>query len=130
MHSAKIATSILIFGGLLAYVLQYSAPLLVSASGFFSSKFTQLLLSPFAIFSMMVTLSVAIVGVEAFSLDFLLATRSQFGSMSLVSLLVQYLPLALLGQALLTLLLIFRKQKKSDREMDYDDLVSQDSSFD
>lgn len=130
LYSAKIATSILIFWGLLTYVLQYSSPLLVSASWFFSSKFTQLLLSPFAIFSMIVTLSVAVLWIDIFSIEFLISTREQFWPLSLISLLVQYLPFALFAQGMLTLLLIFRKQKKSDHEMSYDDLVGQDSSFD
>ena len=84
------------------------------------SKLVQFLLSPLAIFSMIISLSVAVLWIKVFSLTFLQSVLTNFGAQSVISLYVQYLPLGILIQGLITLLLVFQKEKKV--EITYDDI--------
>ncbi len=124
LKSARITTSIFIVWGLLAYVLQYSSPLVVSSSDTSNSKIFQLILSPLAIFTTIVTLIVAVVWIDIFSLSYLSAAQAQFWPTSFVSIILNYMPLCIFLQALLTLFIVFRKENKV-KEFTYNDMTSE-----
>ena len=118
--SAELTTSLFIFVGLLIYTIQYATSAVVMSSGILQSKLVQLLLSPLAIFSMIISLTVAVLGIDVFSLSFLDSVLANFGRQSIIYKYIQYLPVGLLLQGLITLFLVFQKEKKL--EISYDDL--------
>lgn len=120
VQSAEITTSVLIFVGLLIYAIQYASSSVMMTWMILQSKLVQFLLSPLAIFSMIISLSVAVLWIKVFSLTFLQSVLTNFGAQSVISLYVQYLPLGILIQGLITLLLVFQKEKKV--EITYDDI--------
>ena len=120
ISSAELTTSLLIFVGLLIYTIQYSTSSIVMSSGLLQSKLLQFVLSPLAIFSMIISLTVAVLGIDVFSLSFLTSVLENFWSQSIIYKYIQYLPLGILLQGLITLLLVFQKEKKI--EISYDDI--------
>ena len=113
-------TSLLIFVGFLIYIIQYFTSSIVMSSGLLQSKLLQFVLSPLAIFSMIISLTVAVLGIDVFSLSFLTSVLGNFWSQSIIYKYIQYLPLGILLQGLITLLLVFQKEKKI--EISYDDI--------
>ena len=71
ISSAELTTSLLIFVGLLIYTIQYSTSSIVMSSGLLQSKLLQFVRSPLAIVSMIISLTVAVLGIDVFSLSFL-----------------------------------------------------------
>jgi hypothetical protein len=77
----------------------------------FSSKLTQVFLAPLAILSMILCLSVAVVGVDIFSVSFLQKIATSFTVDSAIYTYIFFLPLGVLAQGLFTLILLFQKQE-------------------
>lgn len=120
ISSAETTTSIVIFVWLLVYAIQYATSSVTMTSRILQSKLIQFLLSPLAIFSMIIALTVAVLGINIFSLSFLSSVLTNFGEQSIIYKYIQYLPLGILLQWLITLFLVFQKEKKV--EVSYDDL--------
>lgn len=121
VHNADTTTSLLIFSWLIIYAIHYSNHSFPLSSSLFSSKIAQILISPLAIMSMILCLSVAILGVNVFSLVFLQQTISSLWADNIVSKYLLFLPLCLLLQGLLTLLLLFPVPSKTTDMLEYDD---------
>lgn len=120
LQSAELTTNLLIFVWLLIYTIQYTTLSGDLTHNALQSRLIQLILPPIAIFNTIVSLSVAILWINVFSLSFLAGVLEKFWTQSFVYYYVQYLPLLLLVQGLITLLLMFRKEKRI--EISYDDI--------
>ncbi len=121
IKSADTTTSILIFIWLLIYVVHHTNSWLDLSSPVFSSKIVQqLILVPCAIISIILWLSVALIGVDLFSVSFLQSIAISFSSTSLVYRYIFFLPMWLLLQWLFTLFVLFRRENTSSTS--YDDL--------
>lgn len=120
VQSADAMTSLIIFLWLIIYAIHYADMTIPLSSKIFSSKFTQILLSPIAIISVVLSLSVAIIGIDVFSITFLQKIAVTFTSDSFVYHYVFFLPLGIIMQWLLTLVLLFPKHK--DYPPSYDDI--------
>lgn len=121
IQSAELTTSILIFIWLLIFTIQYSSSLVNMASWISNSRLVQFLLSPLAIFSMIVSLSVAVLGIDVFSLTFLQSVVNNFGAQSIISYFVQYLPICIMLQGVAMIFLLFQKHKAVE-PISYDDI--------
>ncbi len=111
IQSADTTTSLLIFVGLIIYAIHYANNTLQISSSLFDSKLTQIFLSPLAILSMILCLSVSVIGIDIFSVSFLQKIISSFGTDSLIYKYVFFLPLWIIFQWLFTLILLFQKEK-------------------
>ena len=120
IQSAELTTNLLIFVWLLIYTIQYTTLWGDMISNALHSKLTQIILPPIAILNTIVSLSIAILWINVFSLSFLAGVLEKFWTQSFVYYFVQYLPLLLVLQWIVTLLLMFRKEKKL--EISYDDI--------
>lgn len=120
IQSAEITTSLWIYVWLLVYAIHYATPSVVMSSGIVQSKLVQFLLSPLAIFTMIISLTVAIFGIDIFSLSFLASMQAKFWWENFIYKYIQYLPLWVLVQGLIALFLLFQKEKKI--ELSYDDI--------
>ncbi len=111
IQSADTTTSLLIFVWLIIYAIHYANNTLHISSLLFSSKITQIFLAPLAILSMILCLSVAVVGIDIFSLQFLQKMATSFPTDSIVYRYIFFLPLGIIFQWLFTLILLFQKEK-------------------
>lgn len=123
IQSADTTTSICIFVGLMVYVVHYTKHNLNIVSPFFQSKLAQVALAPLAILSMVLCLSVAVIGTNIFSLAFLQETAASFSPWSFVYYFVFCLPIWLLLQGFTTLIILFERERTlSHSPISYDDL--------
>lgn len=111
IQSADTTTSLFIFVWLIIYAIHYANNTLQISSSLFDSKLTQIFLSPLAILSMILCLSVSVIGVDIFSISFLQKIISSFWTDSLIYKYVFFLPLGIIFQWLFTLILLFQKEK-------------------
>lgn len=111
IQSADTTTNLLIFVWLIIYAIHYANNTLQISSSLFDSKLTQIFLSPLAILSMILCLSVSVIGIDIFSISFLQKIISSFGTDSLIYKYVFFLPLWIIFQWLFTLILLFQKEK-------------------
>lgn len=114
LNSADTTTNILLFVGLLIYAIHYSDTHLQPSGNMFSSKLLQVALVPIAIMSMIVGLSISVVGIDLFSLWFLQQLATNFSNNTIIFNYIFFLPVALLLQGLITLLLLFPKSTETD----------------
>ena len=121
LQSAELTTNLMLFVGLLIYTIQYTSLWIGSSNSILHSRLTQFILPPVAIFNTIISLSISVLWINIFSLTFLASVITKFGTLSFVSYFVQYLPLFLLVQGLLTLLLVFRKERRIEITT-YDDI--------
>ena len=121
LQSAELTTNLMLFMGLLIYTIQYTTLWVGTSNNIIHSRLIQFVLPPVAIFNTIISLSVSILGINIFSLTFLASVITKFGTLSFVSYYVQYLPLFLLIQWLLTLILVFRKERRIEITT-YDDI--------
>ena len=121
LQSAELTTNLMLFMGLLIYTIQYTTLWVGTSNNILHSRLIQFVLPPVAIFNTIISLSVSILGINIFSLTFLASVITKFGTLSFVSYYVQYLPLFLLIQWLLTLILVFRKERRIEITT-YDDI--------
>ena len=119
IQSADTTTSLLVFVWLSIYAIHYANNSLHISSSLFSSKFTQVFLAPLAILSMILCLSIAVIGIDIFSLSFLQKIAISFTTDSFVYKYIFFLPLGIICQWLFTLLLLFQKDTSSSS---YDEL--------
>jgi hypothetical protein len=110
IQSADTTTSLLIFVWLIIYAIHYANNTLHISSSLFSSKLTQIFLAPLAILSMILCLSVAVIGIDIFSLGFLQKIGSSFTVDSVIYKYIFFLPLGIICQWLFTLILLFQKE--------------------
>lgn len=111
IQSADTTTSLFIFVWLIVYAIHYATNTLQLSSSLFDSKLTQIFLAPLAILSMVLCLSVAVIGIDIFSIAFLQKIMSSFGTNSLIYKYIFFLPLWIIFQWLFTLILLFQKEK-------------------
>lgn len=78
------------------------------------SKFMQLLLSPLAIISVMISLTVAVLGIDIFSWEFIMRIAQNTQSAPILSQYLLYVPLLLILQVIITMILIFPKKPSAD----------------
>ena len=119
IQSADTTTSLWIFVWLIIYAIHYSNNTLHISSSLFSSKLTQVFLAPLAILSMILCLSVAVIGIDIFSLSFLQKIATSFTVDSVIYKYIFFLPLGIIFQWLFTLILLFQKE---DHASSYDEL--------
>lgn len=119
LQSADTTTNLLIFVWLIIYAIHYANNTLQISSSLFQSKLTQVFLAPLAILSMVLCLSVAVIGIDIFALSFLQKIALSFSTDSLIYKYVFFLPLWLIFQWLFTLIILFQKESISSW---YDDL--------
>jgi hypothetical protein len=109
IKSADTTTSILLFIGLLVYAVHYTSSTMDLSSALFSSKIVQqIVLVPCAIFSIILGLSVAIIGIDIFSVSTLQNIATLFSTDSLLYRYVFFLPMLLFLQWLFTLFVLFK----------------------
>ncbi len=111
IQSSDTTTGLLIFVWLIIYAIHYANNTLHISSSLFSSKITQIFLAPLAILSMILCLSVAVIGIDIFSLPFLQKIATSFTVDSAIYNYIFFLPLGILAQGLFTLILLFQKQE-------------------
>jgi hypothetical protein len=111
IQSADTTTSLLIFVWLIIYAIHYANNTLHISWSLFSSKLTQVFLAPLAILSMILCLSVAVIGIDIFSLSFLQKIATSFSVDSVIYKYIFFLPLGIIFQWLFTLILLFQKEK-------------------
>ncbi len=120
IESASLTLRMLLTGGLLFYVLQYMRYVGGRHSSL-DSRLIQILLVPLAIISMVLSLIVAVLGTSIFAPWFIANTMALYGSTSIVSYTLWWLPWLMVAQGLITLFLVFDK-KVTLSDVWYDDI--------
>lgn len=109
LESSQITINFLILAWILIYIIQYTSFSFPVGWTHLSGRTMQILFSPLAIFSMIISLSVALLWIDVLSPIFLTQVGEKFWTQHFIYYCMFYLPLGIVIQWLTTLILLFKK---------------------